>query len=213
MISLALFAVFLVSAGVVLLLRQDGNAPIQIYGPSAPVDAGLVPSSQATPAAVGPAVAALRVYINGAVERPGVYALQPGDRLVEALAAAGGALPLADLAAVNLARRVQDEGYYYIPRRGETLPKAAEAGAGPDKPYSASAPAAPAAVGLINLNTAAAATLETLPGIGPKLAQAIVDYRTKNGPFRSPQDITSVFGIGPLTYEKIQHLITTGAGP
>ena len=159
------------------------------------------------------AVAELRVYINGAVERPGVYALQPGDRLVEVLAAAGGALPVADLAAVNLARRVQDEGYYYIPRVGETPPKSVDSGTGTDQATIASAPGSPAAVGLINLNTATASMLETLPGIGPMRAQAIVDYRTKNGPFRSPPDITSVSDIGPGIYQQVQHLITTGAGP
>ncbi|MSQ17672.1 MAG: hypothetical protein EXR54_08970, partial [Dehalococcoidia bacterium] len=114
-ISLALLAVFLISAGAVLLLRQDANAPIQIYGPSAPTVGGPLngiqgTGSQTTPTVMRQAVAELRVYINGAVERPGVYALQPGDRLVEALAAAGGALPGADLAAVNLARWVKDEG-------------------------------------------------------------------------------------------------------
>ncbi|HLF03994.1 MAG TPA: SLBB domain-containing protein, partial [Dehalococcoidia bacterium] len=129
-LSLALLTMFVVAAGVVLLLQQDDNAPIQVLAPaaapSAASDAAASPSSLGTPAALRQAGAELRVYINGAVERPGVYALQPGDRLVEALAAAGGALPEADLTAVNLARRVQDEGYYYIPRVGEKLPAAAE---------------------------------------------------------------------------------------
>lgn len=212
-VSLALLAVFVVSAGVVLLLRQDDNAPIQIYGPSA------LPEGGARPGGLGPdksgrqALAELRVYINGAVERPGVYALQPGDRLVEALAAAGGALPAADLAAVNLARRVQDEGHYYIPRVGEAPPSSAEAWASRDQVQTAALPGVAAVSGLVDLNTATVAELDTLPGIGPVRAQAIVDYRAQHGPFRSPQDITSVHGIGPTIYQQVQHLITTGAGP
>ncbi len=215
-VSLVLLTGFVIAAGVVLLLRQDANAPIQIYGPAAPAEDGPPPSGLGTLAALRQASADLRVYINGAVERPGVYALQPGDRLVEALAAAGGALPAADLAAVNLARRVQDEGYYYIPRVGEAPPSSAEAWASRDQVQTASAPVVGPAVSLIDLNTATVSELDTLPGIGPVRAQAIVDYRAQHGPFRSPQDITSVHGIGPAIYQQIQHLITagaTGAGP
>jgi competence protein ComEA len=211
-LSLALLTVFVVAAGVVLLLRQDDNAPIQVLAPAAVSDAAASPSGLGTPAALRQAGAELRVYINGAVQRPGVYTLQPGDRLVEALASAGGALPEADLAAVNLARRVQDEGYYYIPRAGEKLPPAAESVSATDQTQTSPAPG-PVASRLIDLNTAPASALETLPGIGAVRAQAIVDDRTQNGPFRSPQDITRVSGIGPITYEKIQHLITVAAGP
>ncbi|MBM3943069.1 MAG: competence protein ComEA [SAR202 cluster bacterium] len=149
------------------------------------------------------------VYVTGAVQRPGVYTLQPGDRLADALAAAGGPAPGADLTAVNLARRVQDEGYYYIPRPGEKPPMAAD----PLAPEQAQGAVTPAAQGLVDINTASASALEQLPGIGPVRAQAIVDYRAINGAFASAEQVTNVPGIGPSTYEKIRHLITVGGTP
>jgi competence protein ComEA len=201
-LSLGALALFLVAGGVVLLLRHDDNAPIQVLPPGA---AAISPGvASGVPAGTG-----LRVYVNGAVQRPGVYSLQPGDRVEEALAAAGGPLPQADLAAVNRACRVRDEGYYYVPRLGESPPPLTQA-------WCASSPAVAvgigAAVPLLDINTAPASALESLPGIGPELAGRIVEHRTQTGPFQSPADIMNVRGIGPGIYQQVQPLITAGTG-
>lgn len=203
---LVLAAVIFFSAAVVLLTRGDGNAPIQIIAP--PAESPLSPAPGKATAPSSTVAPALQVYIQGAVRSPGVYSLQPGDRLVQALEAAGGTMDDADLTAVNLAQRVQDEGYYYIPRVGETPPAASVPGAS-TPPQSADLPARTgAAGGLIDLNTASVDTLETLPGIGPARAQDIVDYREQNGPFVSVEQVMEVSGIGPSTYETIRELVT-----
>ena len=172
----------------------------------------------------------LRVYISGAVKNPDVYTLQPGDRLVDAVQAAGGATAEANLNAVNLAIRVQDEGYYYIPIE-ETLPV-------PAAQLSAEPPPAVAAItanlitgelpdddddsnpnpdtledGQININIASGQQLETLPGIGTVRAQAIIAYREQHGPFHAIEEVTDVSGIGPGLYDNMQHLITVGNSP
>jgi competence protein ComEA len=209
--TLALLAVAIIAPAVILLSRGDDNAPIQIIAPSAGEAAALAqPDNLAAslPAQVPPD---LRVYISGAVQTPGVYSLQAGDRLVDALEAAGGPTAEADLTAVNLARRAQDEEHYYIPRVGETPLPIATVTEGLGAVQSTIAPGAGDGKGLIDLNTASADALATLPGIGPVKAQAIIAYREQNGRFQSIDQITEVSGIGPATYEKIRGLVTIGA--
>ncbi len=148
----------------------------------------------------------LLVYVSGAVVRPGVYALSPGARVVDALEAAGGATAQADLVRINLARRVQDEEQIHIPRRGEqALPLPTPMG-------STSAGSSPGggAGGPVNINTAGLAELDALPGIGPGYAQRIIDYRQAHGPFVSIEDIQNVPGIGAATFARIRDLITVG---
>lgn len=208
--ALALLSVAFATAAVVLLINSNDNAPVQVIAPSTGGTSALAqPDSRATslPAQVPPD---LRVYISGAVQEPGVYSLQPGDRLVDALKAAGGATAAADLTALNLARRVQDEEYYYIPVAGETPPPIATSINGPALVESTIAASAGGGNGLIDLNAASAEILATLPGIGPVKAQAIITYREQQ-PFQSVDQITDVPGIGPATYEKIRGLITVGA--
>jgi competence protein ComEA len=131
---------------------------------------------------------------------------------VDALTAAGGAEAEADLAAVNLAQRVQDEGNYYIPKVGETPPPVPVSPNVSTSPLSSDIAAnTNMGNGLIDLNTASTDTLITLPGIGPARAQAIVDYRERNGPFVSVEQVTEVSGIGPATYESIRDLVTVSA--
>lgn len=124
----------------------------------------------------------LYVHVLGAVESPGLYALAPDARLVDAVGAAGGTRDDADLAAVNLARVLTDGEQIVVPVLGsaEVTPGGA----------------APADDGLIDLNTADQAALETLPRIGPALAQRILDWREENGRFRSVDDLLGVPGIG-----------------
>lgn len=134
----------------------------------------------------------LRVYITGAIQQPGVYPLQDGERWIDALEAAGGATEDADLAAVNLARRAQDEDQIVVPRLGQT----AAAGAGQSP--------------LVNINTAGQADLEDLPGIGPVRAAAIVQSRTADGPFTDPEQLTERDLISRSVYDSIAALITVG---
>ncbi|MCK8465764.1 ComEA family DNA-binding protein [Microbacterium sp. KSW4-16] len=134
----------------------------------------------------------LYVHVLGAVAAPGLYVLDPDARLVDALAAAGGTTDVADLAAVNLARLLEDGEQIIVPTVGAA---AAESGA------------APAGDDRIDLNTADQAALETLPRIGPALAARIIAWREENGRFRSVDDLLAVPGIG----EKLLAGIRDGA--
>jgi competence protein ComEA len=210
---LAALAVLLVVGAAVLLARGNGNAPIQVLAPT-PEAPGGGPTGVPGASPSGQAATEIQVYVSGAATNPGVYTLRAGARLVDALAAAGGATADADLAAVNLARRVRDEGHYHIPRVGEAPPASATADGDPP-----TADLSPAPDGLqqgnrpINLNTASVDLLVTLPGIGPARAKAIVDYRQRQGPFKSVDEIVNVPGIGPSTYELIRPLVTVSGTP
>ena len=184
----ALAGLALLIAAVLLLTRSDDAAPVAIVAPDA------------TPAA-GKAGAEIKVQVSGEVMFPGVYAMNSGDRVIDAIAAAGGIGPNADLSGLNLSRRVQDEARYHVPATGESTPfvPAAAADEGGD--------------GLVNLNSATMRELETLPGIGPSLAGAIIAYREDNGPFAAIDDVENVPGIGPKTLEAIRDLVTVTGGP
>lgn len=143
-----------------------------------------------------PTPAPLVVDVAGAVPRPGVYELPPGSRVKDAVQAAGGFLAEADRSAVNLAAPLEDGQKLQIP----FLPGAQAAGV----------PPTPEPAQLININTATLEELMTLPGIGPTLAQRIIDYRETYGDFYFIEDIMNVSGIGPATFENIKDLIITG---
>lgn len=177
--------VFLLVLGfTVFFLRRPDPQPLELLIPS--------PTPQATPEPIG-------IYILGAVEEPGVYFLPAGSRVVDAIEAAGGATAEADLARVNLAARLQDEAQIYVPKVGEET-SSIPIFSTPTRESSR----------IVNINTATAQELETIPGIGPELAQRIVDYRMANGPFSSIEQIMDVPGIGEGTFFKIQNLITVG---
>ena len=217
-----LAGILVVTAGV-LWVSQEDRPPIQVIPPPT-----LEPSNGGTPAegnasSVIQVLKALKVYVSGAVVKPGVYTLQEGDRLVDAVDAAGGATSGADLSAVNLALRVADERYYYIPELGELPPPAASPliridGAEFSGGFPAGDPAAglpgelPGELpgGLIDLNTAPLSALLTLPGIGNVRAQLIIDFREQNGPFKSVSEVTLVPGIGKTTYGNMLDLVTVG---
>ena len=176
-------------------LRKPAPAPIVI--------SAITPAASKTSAPTA-TPAPIRVYVSGAVARPGVYALPWDSRIEEAIAAAGGSNTDADLLRVNLAQRLHDEQQIYVPHKTEVftpvLPTAAV--------LTATAPAPSAPEHRININTASAGELETLPGIGPVLAQRVIDYRQVNGPFRKPEDIKEVKGIGEVTFEQLRQLIS-----
>jgi competence protein ComEA len=133
---------------------------------------------------------------------PDVYELSCGSIVKDAIEAAGGPTGEADLNRINLARRVHDEEQIYVPQRGEESP--------PVSPPSGSSLSSPSSQegDKVNINTATAKELNTLPGIGPVKAQSIIDYRTTNGPFRSIEDLKNVSGIGDATFEKLKEKIT-----
>jgi competence protein ComEA len=144
-----------------------------------------------------PTQAPLRVYVSGAVSAPAVYRLPPGSLVEDAIRVGGGPTADADLDRVNLARELLDQQQVYVPRVGEENP-----------PSSLSGGAAVADQLLVNVNTATAAELEALPGIGPTTAQRIVEYRTSHGFFASVEEIMQVPGIGPAVFEEVSDQIT-----
>jgi competence protein ComEA len=141
--------------------------------------------------------AALWVHVVGRVASPGLVQLPAGSRVAEAIAAAGGALPDADLAAVNLAAVVQDGTQVHVPAPGEAPGEASVAAADP----GGSGPAT------VDVNAASAADLEALPGIGPVLAERVVAWRTEHGPFRDVDGLLDVPGIGPSVLAQIRDLV------
>ncbi len=144
--------------------------------------------------------APIRVHVSGAVRQPAVYELPPGSIVQDAINIAGGPATDADLDRINLAAELQDQQKVYVPRQGETSPPPPVSGGETGGGESAGA--------LININTATAAELETLPRIGPVTAQCILEYREANGPFETIEDIQNVQGIGPATFEGLEDLIT-----
>ena len=148
----------------------------------------------------------IAVHVVGAVQQPGVYHLAAGSRGDDAVRLAGGATSQADLKQVNLAAVLVDGQQLWIPRIGErivpntlpiTLPNAAPSNAVP----STGVPA------LVDINQATVADLDRLPGIGPSTARAIVDHRTRNGPFASVDDLLAVRGIGPAKLAELRALV------
>jgi competence protein ComEA len=142
------------------------------------------------------------VEVRGAVHSPGVYRLTQDARLADLLSAAGGATTDADLAPHNLARRLNDAEVVTIDRVGKATPIVAEHDTNDTSPQSISA--------RININTATQAELESLPGIGPALAQRIIDDRLANGPYRNASELTRVPGISEKLVAEIQNQITVG---
>jgi competence protein ComEA len=168
----------------------SASAPARGSGSASPA-AGRRPPSTAAPAAAS--TAPLVVSVVGRVHRPGLVTLPPGARVADALTAAGGLLPGADAASVNLAALVTDGQQIAVGVPGAT------SGAG-GQPASSG----PNGGGPVNLNAATASDFDSLPGIGPVLAQRIVDYRQQQGPFTSIDQLDDVPGIGPSLFAQLR---------
>jgi competence protein ComEA len=146
----------------------------------------------------------LLVHVAGAVRQPGLVRLPPGARVADAVRAAGGASPGADVSALNLAALVADADKIQVPKRGEAPVQPPAGGTG----VSGGTGRAGAAAGApVDLNAAGAQELDALPGIGPVLAQRIVDFRTSKGRFASVDDLRQVEGIGPKKFEQLKPLL------
>lgn len=204
----------------------------QSPGAQSTAQSGAHPSESAQGGASGEAT--VRVHVAGAVNNPGVYTLPAQGRAVDAIAAASGAAADADLDRVNLAGSLSDGVQIYVPHRGETAAPAqiqpnggtantgqgnaangsaqngASQGGAQPQPARTLTPAGSAQKGStpVNINTATAEELQTLPRIGPAMAQRIIAWREAHGGFRSVDELDAVPGIGPSMLENLRPLVT-----
>lgn len=161
-----------------------------------------VPNQPEAQAEIMPAE--ISVYICGFVMNPGVVKVIEGTRLDEVIKLVGGAKEEADLDAVNLAYKLSDEDMVYIPKKGEKLQETGKAVLGVNTVKSA----AVNKPGKININTASEKELDTLEGVGPAIAKAIIQYRNQKGSFNTIEDIKKVSGIGEVKFNGMKDKIT-----
>jgi competence protein ComEA len=180
---------------VVVMAARSRPAAVVVTPASATV-AAPVSTASAAPAS-RPAPATITVHVAGAVGHSGLVRLEAKARVADAVAAAGGPSTDADVDAINLARTLSDGERVVVPRRGDPAPPAGGAAGTTGTPVSA--PAEP-----IDLNTASTDRLEILPGVGPALAQRIVEHR----PYREVHDLLTVPGIGEKLFARLQALVT-----
>lgn len=139
------------------------------------------------------------VDVKGAVQKPGVYKATIGERVIDLIERAGGVTEQANSLAINFAQKVSDEMVVYVPSVGEEETMTSQSNTSTGGATNSDK---------INLNKASQAELETLPGIGPSKAQAIIEYRETNGPFKSIEEIMSISGFGEKTFEKLKESIS-----
>lgn len=198
------FSVLVVCVGAFWLVRSpppSAEAILPVVGPTTEVFSTLTPPPPAqvvtTTIPIGPVV----VHVAGAVAAPGVYELRSGDRVDDALLAAGGPLLDAATDALNLAALLIDGSRIYVPVDGEIVASIPLVEAG-------SPAGEPVPIGPVDINVADASRLESLPGVGPATAAAIIAEREGNGPFLVVDDLERVPGIGPAKLASIRDLVT-----
>ncbi|MFK4086420.1 helix-hairpin-helix domain-containing protein [Kribbella sp. NPDC020789] len=173
--------------------------PIPESRPPVSVTSG---SPVAQPSTPGPAptkpTATLVVHVAGKVRRPGLVRAPTGSRVADALTLAGGPLRGVDLSSLNLARQLTDGEQILV---GTPAPPATSS--------TSTSTAAPSATAPVNLNTATVAQLDALPGVGPVLAQRILDYRAENGPFATVDQLQEVPGVGPKKFDSLKPHVRT----
>ena len=211
---IGLLATTIASAGIWLLVR-----------PSAPLVESVVPHASGVdivmPLSTLPTPLTVRVHVAGAVVRPGVYTVSSSSRVVDAVKAAGGATSRADLERINLAQTIIDTEQVFVPFRSSRTTKVTVATrlrpsrttiplVVPTVPGALPVIVAPSTTTtpLINLNSATSGQLDTLPGVGPSTAKAIISYRNRKGPFGKVEDLLNVPGIGPSKVAAIRDQVT-----
>ena len=175
----ALVSISVIAIGVALYFTLSSRS--EVLASPDPIQIKKVNSEETT-------TAILFIHVAGKVAKPGVYPVLKGSRVVDAIAAAGGALKGTDLSDINLARQVVDGEQIYV--SNATASSRSGNGAG----YN----------GKININRAGVSGFDSLPGIGPVIAGRIVAYRKANGPFQSVEDLQKVNGVGAKTFERIK---------
>lgn len=190
-----------------------GTSTLARASPTGSGSGGPVGSGGSSPGASGAAAGGvLVVHVVGQVAKPGVYRMAAGARVADAVTSAGGATRSADLAAVNLARLLVDGEQIVVPRPGESVaapPGAVVPGAGGGTGGGAAGGAAGGpGGGKVSLNTADLSALDTLPGVGPVLAQRILDWRTEHGRFTTVEELGEVSGIGEKLLAQLTPKVT-----
>jgi competence protein ComEA len=200
--TVAIWAVAAVLAGLAFVRPgacgedSGGGSTVRVSG--SPVPGGSGPAAEP-----GARRAGVYVHVAGAVRQPGLLHLREGARVAEAVERAGGPLPRADLAGVNLAAKLEDGQQVIVPVRG------AVPGAPGTAPPGTASPAAPGSAGVpkLSLGTVTVEQLDQLDGIGPTLAQRIIEYRTEHGGFRSLGELREVEGIGEQRFEALREAL------
>ncbi|MDP9233045.1 MAG: ComEA family DNA-binding protein [Actinomycetota bacterium] len=196
------FVLVVVAAALVLWAR---GAPAQIAPPATPP---VGETSALAQTSASPTAGFLYVDVSGAVRRPGLYKLQPGSRVADAIRAAGGAVRRADLEVLNLAQPLTDGVKVDVARKGTSQGAAASSAAATSGEAGTTGVVPSPTVPIVNINTADEPTLELIPGVGPVTANAILDYRNRIGRFATIDQLLDVNGIGPATIENIRPYIT-----
>ncbi|TQJ32061.1 ComEA family DNA-binding protein [Microbacterium sp. SLBN-146] len=179
--ALVVLVLVVLAATVGIGILRSALAPVETISLDEPATLATAPS------------AGVYVHVSGAVEIPGLYVVAEGSRVVDAVAAAGGFTDEADADALNLARPVSDGEQIIVLAAGEA-PAMTEAGVAGD--------------GRVNLNTADLSDLDTLPRVGPAIAQRIIEWRESNGRFSSVDDLLAIPGIGDKMLESFRDLVT-----
>ena len=175
-------------------------------GPAASADASPVEPVPGDQAVDAQPQGKVWVHVVGAVKRAGLYELPSGARANDALKKAGGATASADLSAVNLAAQVQDGQQLRIPRKGEAAESVSPEVSGSGG--AASPGTRPGAAATVRINSASGVELEALPGVGPALAQRLMQWRSEHGRFRNAADLDAVPGIGPAMLAKLKPVVS-----
>jgi competence protein ComEA len=184
------------------------QSSVEVIDLSQPPKPEAVPTEPTAPTEPTPS-AEVVVHVSGAVKRAGVYRLAPDSRVADAIEQAGGATEHADLDALNLAEPLQDGQKIHVPRKGEVSAPTVASVPPSRTPRGTPQAAATATTQFpINLNTATAEQLEAIPGIGPVLAQRIIEYRQTHGRFQSVDELLEVRGIGPKRLESMRPYVT-----
>ncbi len=205
LIAIGLIVGIIVAVLVMVLSRPIRPAAIEIKVPESTASlATALPSLTETPGV-------LHVFVSGAVAVSDVYELPPGSLVKDAIVMAGGFTADANQFVLNQALTLNDGDHIHVPTMTETAETPPPLSTGAEVTVRAPEGGSDIVEGLININTASQGELETLPGIGPALAQSIIDYRETIGLFETIEDIMKVSGIGTAKFEAMRDLITVGS--